>query len=242
MDDRGREKAKYCRVSGLLEPTNRDEAAYHPTTVANFTKGLPHNALGEGERPAYEALLQALTTGQSAAFEAIPLGGQLLLANPQAAYAFELEGLDPHDLMIPAPPAFSSAEMAAEMVELYWQALSRDVPFAAYDTHPLIQAATADLSRCSAFRGPMAGERVTPATLFRGPTPGDLTGPYLSQFLWHDVPSGVMTLVQRGRVPIAGNDSMTAYPDWLNIQRGVPPTQKTMCWMQPRAISAMDAT
>jgi hypothetical protein len=49
-------------------PANGDEASY-PTTIANFTKGLPHNALGEGDRTAYEALLKALTTGQSAAFE-----------------------------------------------------------------------------------------------------------------------------------------------------------------------------
>jgi hypothetical protein len=214
-------------------PTNGDEAAY-PTTIANFTKGLPHNALGEGERTAYEALRNALTTGKSAAFEALPLGGQFPLANPQAAYAFELEGLDPHQVAIPAPPAFSSAEIAAEMVELYWQALTRDVPFAAYATHPLIQAAAADLSRCSAFRGPLVGERVTPATLFRGPTPGDLTGPYLSQFLWRDVPSGVMTLVQRGRVPIAGDDYMTAYSEWLNIQRGLPPTQNNVLDAAPR--------
>ena len=102
--------------------------------------------------PAYAALLNALTTGQSAAFEAIPLGGRMPLANPQAVYAFELEGLDPHQVEISAPPAFRSAETAAEMVELYWQALTRDVPFAAYDTHPLIRAAAADLSRCSAFR------------------------------------------------------------------------------------------
>jgi hypothetical protein len=214
-------------------PTNGDEAAY-PTPIASFTKGLPHNALGEGDPKAYAALRAALTTGHASAFEALPLGGQLPLANPQAAYAFDLEGLDPHHVALPAPPAFWSAEMAAEMVELYWQALTRDVPFAAYETHPLIQEAMADLSRCSAFRGPRSNSRVTPATLFRGPTPGDLTGPYLSQFLWLDVPSGMMTLVQRGRVPIAGDDYMTAYPDWLAIQRGMPPARPNVLDATPR--------
>jgi hypothetical protein len=84
-------------------PTNGDEAAYS-TRIASFTKGLPHSVLGEVEPTAYNALLHALTTGQSAAFEALLLGGQVKLANPQAAYAFELEGLDPHQLEIPAPP------------------------------------------------------------------------------------------------------------------------------------------
>ena len=65
-------------------PTNGDEAVY-PSKIASFTKGLPHNDLGEGEPTAYAALLNALTTGQPAAFEAIPLGGRMKLANPQAA-------------------------------------------------------------------------------------------------------------------------------------------------------------
>jgi hypothetical protein len=214
-------------------PTNGDETAY-PSRMASFTKGLPHNDLGEVAPAAYAALLHAIHTTQPAAFEAIPLGGKVPLANPQAAYAFALEGLDPHQLECPAPPAFSSAETAAEMVELYWQALTRDVPFAQYDTHPLIQAATADLSRLTAFRGPRAGERVTPATLFRGPTPGDRTGPYLSQFLWQEVPCGMMTLGQRGRVPVAGNDFLTAYSAWLAIQRGVPPTESLLLDTAPR--------
>jgi hypothetical protein len=102
-----------------ISPTNGDKAAY-PTPIASFTKGLSHNALGEGDRTAYAALCAALTTGQAMAFEALPLGGQLPLVNPPAAYAFVLEGLDPHHVAVPAPPAFWSAEMAAEMVELYW--------------------------------------------------------------------------------------------------------------------------
>ena len=49
------------------------------------------------------ALRAALTTGQATAFEALPLGGQIPLVNPQAAYAFALEGLDPHHVALPAP-------------------------------------------------------------------------------------------------------------------------------------------
>ncbi len=186
-------------------PTNGDEELY-PTKIANYTKGLPHNALGEVDLSAYTAFPKALTTGRPAAFEAIPLGGLVKFANPQAAYAFELEGDDPHQLDMIAPPAFSSAWTAGEMVELYWQALTRDVPFSAYDSHPLTIAAAIDLSRCSDFRGPKSARAVTPTTLFRGNTPGALVGPYLSQFLWLDVPQGVMTLTQRGHVPVADDD------------------------------------
>lgn len=220
-----RQAALYQRILPLPDHHSNGDEDRYPSKIASFSKGLPHNSLGEVDLPAYIALLHALSSGQPAAFEAIPLGGRVKLANPQAAYTLELEGPDPHQLGMLAPPTFSSAEEANEMTELYWQALARDVPFTAYDTHPLTLAAVADLSRCSDFRGPKAGGSVTPVTLFRGNTPGDLVGPYLSQFLWLDVPYGATTIVQRCRIPVAGDDYMTAYPEWLNIQRGFPPTR-----------------
>src|SRR5262249_9802418 len=131
-------------------------------------------------------------------------------------------------------PTFSSAEEAGEMAEVYWQALTRDVPFSAYDTNPLTLASAADLSRFSDFRGPKTGGIVTPATLFCGNTPGDLIGPYLSQFLWMDVPYGATIIVQRCRTTVAGDDYMTAYPEWLNIQRGFPPTRVNRLDPTPR--------
>jgi hypothetical protein len=76
-------------------PTNGDEERY-ANKIASFTKGLPHNQLGEVELTAYTALLKAIHTGQHADFEAIPVGGRMKFANPLASYAFELEGYDPH--------------------------------------------------------------------------------------------------------------------------------------------------
>src|SRR5262245_9003855 len=43
-----------------------------------------------------------------------------------------------HALMHQPPPAFSSAEEAGEIAENYWMALSRDVPFASYDSAAVI--------------------------------------------------------------------------------------------------------
>ena len=213
--------------------TNGDEDAY-PNKIASYTKGLPHNERGEVDLPAYDAFLKALATGQHVDFEAVPLGGRAKFANPQAAYAPTVEGFDLHALALSAPPTFASAETASEMVELYWQALTRDVPIAEYATHPLTTAAAADLSHCSDFRGPKIRKTVTPATLFRGPTPGDLIGPYLSQFLWLDVYHGSMTLVQRNRVPVAHDDYMRTYPEWLNIQRGLAPARINVLDATPR--------
>ncbi|MGE0822692.1 MAG: vanadium-dependent haloperoxidase [Candidatus Binatia bacterium] len=219
-----RDAAKFQRDLPLPDHQTNGDKEFFVNKIGSYSKALPHNSLGEVDLAAYTALLAALSSGDPNAFEAIPLGGSVKLANPQAAYAFVLEGPDGHHLGTIPPPAFSSAEEASEMAELYWRALTRDVPFVNYSTDPLTQAAAVDLSQFSVFRGPKSVDVVTPDTLFRGNTPGDLIGPYISQFLWKDIPYGAQTIVQRYRVPVKENDFMTSYADWLNIQRGVAPT------------------
>src|SRR5690242_14776952 len=150
--------------------TNGDETLY-PNRIGNFSKGLPHNSIGEVDRAAYQSLLTALESGDPADFERIQMGGNVLLVNPQAGLAFDMEGADSHQLAIGMPPALASNERAGESVENYWMALLRDVSFSAYDTDPLAQAACAEMSRLSDFRGPKQNGRVTPRTLFRGFTP-----------------------------------------------------------------------
>jgi hypothetical protein len=209
-------------------PANGDEARFAATYIANYGKGLPHNALGEVDPAAYTALLKALGSDQPADFAAIPLGGKARLADPQGSYAFGLEGADSACLAVAVPPAFSSAQEAGEMVELYWQALARDVPFAAYATDHLIARAAADLSRLSDFRGPKEAGAVTPATIFRGGLAGEISGPYLSQFLWLPVPYGPLTMTQQ--YPVAPARSfMTTYANWLTVQQGgyTPPKAVT---------------
>ncbi len=208
-------------------PSNGDESRF-ANRIANYSKGLPHNALGEVDPAAYGALITALSSGEHADFEQIPLGGpnpaeQRRLVNPQSGIAFEMEGADCHHLGIPAAPAFGSAEQAGELVELYWMALLRDVPFGQYATHPLAGEAADDLSRLSNFRGPRVGGRVTPATLFRGFTPGDVTGPYVSQFLLHPVPFGVQVIEQRMQTVVPGIDYVTTESEWLDAQNGHVP-------------------
>jgi hypothetical protein len=199
---------------------NGDEDLY-PSRIASYSKGLPHNDLGEVDLNAYNALLRALNSGLASDFEAIPLGGTAKLANPQSAYCFSMEGADAQAIAIPAAPAFSSAQMAAEMAEDYWYALTRDVPFSQYASDPLINQAAADMSKFSDFRAPKVNGQVTPEVIFRGETPGDLSGPYISQFLLKTIPMGGAQLPQFYRTSVPGDDYMTSYADWLKSQRGV---------------------
>ncbi len=202
--------------------TNGDEIAL-PNRVGCFSKTLPHDAQGTVNGNAYNLYLRAMNSGLREDYEAIPLGGPGKLINPQAGLAFDLEGTDSQQLSIPAAPAFSSAEEAGEMAELYWQALTRDIHFEDYNFNPYLKFVANDLNRFSEFKGPRNNSRVAPGTLFRGTLKGDEVGPYVSQFLFKDIPSGAHTIKQQYRVPNLGNDHMKTFSDWLRIQNGNAP-------------------
>jgi membrane-associated phospholipid phosphatase len=199
--------------------TNGDERRF-ANGVVSFTKGLPHGANGEVDSAAFAALLDAVRSGDAAAFEKVPVPGDVRLVNPQAAWSFSLDGPDPQSLPLPPPPEFASAAQAADACELYWQAVTRDVPYADYDRNPLIGRACDELSRLTAFSGPRDAGRVTPAIAFRGLTPGDLTGPYISQFLLKEVPYGAIRLVPHVRTATPGLDYLVTWDNWLAVQNG----------------------
>jgi hypothetical protein len=112
-------------------------------------------------------------------------------------------------------------------VELYCHALARDIPFTEYSSDPTAQAAAAELSKLSLFRGPKINGAVTPATLFRGFTAGDVIGPYISQFLVRPIPFGAQYIDQHIRTVLPGIDFLTQYPDWLSAQNGTSPSTKS---------------
>ena len=204
-------------------PNNGDEDLY-PNRIGNYSKALTHQANGEVVPAAYDALLNAIRTGSPAAFEQIPMGGTVKLTSPQAGFALDLEGSDAFAMLQPPAPAFASRELAAEISENYWMALLRDVPFTDYPSHPIAAAAAADLSLYGAdFKGPKTGGAVTPSLLFRGLTPGDKTGPLMSQFWYHECHFGANEINQQIRTVMPGINYMTDFPTWLSIQNGVAP-------------------
>ncbi|MEO0814406.1 MAG: hypothetical protein AAFY60_16205, partial [Myxococcota bacterium] len=220
-------KKEYWETRSLDDQRdNDDEYRYMDSYIASFYKCLPQNDFGEVDRRAFRRLRRACRRGDPSFFDVIPLDlrADRKLANPQGAFRFEAWGLDSHATRMRPAPSFRSAETAAEMGEVYWQALTRDVPFNQYSSSSLIDDAVNDLNGFSETVGPKQGGQVTPDTLFRGETPGDLLGPYISQFLWLDVPWGPSTIVQRYPVPLAGQDYMIDRAEWLNIQRGANPS------------------
>ena len=206
---------------------NGDEERF-PLKIGNFSKGLPHTALGEPYLGAYSQLVAALSSGRPADFDQIQMGCpdpaiRRRLVNPQSGLAFDLEGSDSHQLFQPPAPAFSSPEQAADAIELYWMALARDVAFTEYGSDPITAAAAAELSILSGFRGPRDLGVVATSKLFRGFTAGDLRGPYISQFLLKTIPYGAQTVDQHIRTTLPGADYMTRFAEWLDVQNGFQP-------------------
>ncbi len=232
-------------------PTNDDEARYR-NRIGTDTRALPHDGRGEVDSAAWRALFDACQSGDPADFEKIPLGGIRRLANPVGTMAVSHAGITPTQAAIPAPPALASAERAAEAVEVYWQALLRDVPFAAYNDHPEVREATDELGSLKAFGGARAGALTAPFTLFRGGVlyfdpddakgravipPGVLDGPMVSQFLLRDVPFGAQWISARIRPQAAGNDFLADPAAWLQAQNGQQVPGQLRYESTPRYIS-----
>jgi hypothetical protein len=213
--------AEMARNRAPVAHSNNGDEMLYGNRIGSYSKGLPHDALGEVDVDAYLAYLGAVTSGTMADFDGIPMGGARKLTNPLAGLAFDLEGPDSHHLTLPPAPTIASGEGGAELGENYWLALARDVAFVDWNTSPVIADAAADLSRFPEFRGPKSAGRVTAETIFRGSTAGDLVGPYLSQFLLQDIPMGALRIDQRIWTMPAGRDFLTRYDDWLAAQNGL---------------------
>ncbi len=230
------EAAKMARSRSLVSHVDNGDDALYPNKIGSHTKALPHNQLGEVDPDAYATLTLARETRNPALFDEIKLGLGRKLTSPQAGLAMDLEGPDSHHVTMPPAPRFASAEAAGEAVELYWMALARDVNFSDYGSNPIIARAAQELSALSDFRGPRAGGQVTPDTIFRLDIAGDLTGPWLSQFLIQDFYFGANFFSQRMRTVNPGIDYMTRYSDWLAVQNGADPSANIQYDPTPRYI------
>ncbi|MFB6177291.1 MAG: hypothetical protein ABEI99_09150, partial [Halobaculum sp.] len=117
--------------------------------MSKFGKSLAHDeATGLPTTAAYDELVAAVETGGGAVgyeqitqeFEGadppenveltVKAGGELNskpLVQPETAWTYLTAGGSTATLRIARPPAFDAPETGAEMVELYWRALTRDV-------------------------------------------------------------------------------------------------------------------
>jgi hypothetical protein len=162
---------------------------------------------------------------------------QRKLESPQAGYNFDLEGIDYHQAInrpdsqpsdppvaFPVAYTFDSKEEAVEIIENYWQALTRDVPFKLYKESVLVNTAAADLQQFGLlYKGPREGGQVTWHTYSRGILNGDLIGPFVSQYLLLDIPYGAQMIDPRITSVKQDLDYMTDFDSWFKVQNGCTP-------------------
>ncbi|MGA8164679.1 MAG: vanadium-dependent haloperoxidase [Waddliaceae bacterium] len=203
--------------------TNNGDEKNFENLRGNFGKALSHFSTGYIIPNAYQSLIKALQSGKQEDFDSIQLGiGLRKLVSPQASFAFSLSGTDGWRNTIPPAPAFASAQTAGEMVELYWTVICRDIDFNDFEGNPDVLDAVAELNTLTDFRGPKnANGMVTPGTFLRGNSPGDLIGPYISQFLYLPIPYGTGTIAQEQIVPAPNmNDFNFTFNDWFTVING----------------------
>jgi hypothetical protein len=215
-----------------------------------WSKALPHDSLEVVNQNAWATFVKALSTGSFTDFENIIVGhpGGLhptqTLNGPMGAFALDLEGLDSHATSIPPSPTTASAQTAAEQVEHYWACLLRDVQFDQYANSSVAQQAVNELNSLSYIKGTdntgSANQHgnttqqyphvITTQNLFRGffntadgTGGGNLSGPYVSQFLLQPTSFGALPVHQMYQHFMPGQEFMTSVAEFENVQNGGVP-------------------
>jgi hypothetical protein len=199
-------------------PRNTDETDI-PSFIAMFSKTLNHDGMGRVVASDYETLRDGIEERDIAKISSVPNPGTLKLVQPLAAFILNLIGPSPSATSLPAAPSMSSAEAAGEMVEVYCQALARDIPFPDFESSGTITTMLGYMNALSDFKGP---KPVTAANIFRGLSPGDLIGPYLSQFFFLDTVLWPNTVSAKSLFPTrtAANDRMISSATYLSVENG----------------------
>lgn len=187
-----REQALFRRTKAAVQsvstafPAQTPNDDQHYPFIFNFTKGLEHNEHGLLYNPAaYELFVNGTRSADPAVFSLVPLFDPKLpppdpllgpreYESPTGGHAYVLEGPDAFALAMPPAPAAGSAELAAELAEVYQMALHRELPVAAFmDTeHVNAMKATGKLNAAEMQQLDAAHQRVI----------GD--SQRLSQFRW----------------------------------------------------------
>jgi hypothetical protein len=188
---------------------------------AMFSKSLNHDVNGIVDKKQFKNMVSAIFKNPSS-LDKIKYPGSMRLVNPSAVWSVDYIGPFKTATILKEPPLFRSDEVAGEMVELYWMSLLRDVKFSEWNNSELVKEACEELNKLKDFKGPKENCVVTPQTLFRGTTSGDVKGHYVSQFLYHSYRSGAQNIQQKYDCYQENHNPVTTPEDILSIQNGTP--------------------
>jgi hypothetical protein len=204
--------------------------------LGNFHKTLPHNSFGEVDPEEFKKLLAATAMKTNPSFGSVGGGGTNAapFVNPRAGLSEDCLTQPPSAYEMPEAPPVLSQPTAAEMVELYWMALLRDVPFDQFSKNSDVGVAVKEIEEAfkgadgntSAFLRPgfdVPGGRdaripISLSNVFRIGLAGETDGPLVSQFWLRSIRFGTQTIDQRQFPYATGQNYLTNFEDWLNAQ------------------------
>jgi membrane-associated phospholipid phosphatase len=185
----------------------------------NHVKSTGSSVVDEVEQKQYCEFIQAISSGNFEEIKRIIYLYNKLLVDPYNVIDLELNNFYKGNYCIEDYPSVESCISADEMVELYEMAILRDVPFSDWSTSSEVQTAINNLNLLTCFCAPKVNSMITYYTLFRGPTVGDLSGPYVSQFLYQTTNLGSYNYIQKYNYTNT-NNYLTNITDFLNNWNG----------------------
>ncbi len=206
--------------------------------IGSFHKTLPHSKYGEVDQAEFAKLVDA-TRGDGSGFAGVKQGDPgktAAFTNPQGGLASDQLTHHPASYSMPPAPGVLSKSTAAEMTELYWMALLRDVPFDEFDSDPGVADAAGELDKLFKVAVADSGDaghlragidlpgadgklaKITPQNLFRLGLPGEDVGPLISQFFLRNAMYGTQTIDARSRPYKKDRNYLTQFDEWLHAQ------------------------
>lgn len=190
-----------------------------------FSKTLDHDInSGFPRKEDVNKILEALKNGTIESLDNIPKNSNaiLKLEGVLGSSSYNLIGKDPSIIFPGEYYHVDSNEGVFEMAEVYAKALARDIPFEEYSSNSIISQIVQELNSYPVKTSPVDPNthQITPETLFRGSFPGELNGPYISQFLLQNFDYGNLFIEQKYKNEVDNIDSLQKNI-WLDIQNGV---------------------
>jgi len=214
---------------------DKDDEGSH--FIGCFHKTLPHSNTGIVDPAAFRGLRDAglIRADAPQEYEAIATSSSAPLVNPIAGLGFDRLLPSYCSLSMGPAPKVKGKSTAAEMVELYWMALLRDLSFSefrnsediviaareikqAYDSALTDGADIGKLTLTQDLPGTGASTSINPQNVFRCGLKGEELGPAISQFFLKNIPYGAQFIDQRVIPYKPGQDYLTDPESWLYAQ------------------------
>ena len=197
---------------------------------ALFSKGLPHPDQKTPLTATFQQLVSGIQNKNIGQITSVANANKKLV-DPYTVVDKEIIGKFKSSYRLDPTPSPFSAQASAELLEVYAMALLRDIPFhqwttLAQDSSSVVSKVLSDLNSVKQhLNGPTINGQITVKSLFRGPCPGELKGPLVSQFLYQPIQLGSLYVEQKYECPSNLKNYMTDVSGFLHIWNGGNPSE-----------------